>query len=72
MRTEKRANERNRISRRELLGGAAAVAALGMVPGGMLSRAGGQPAGKPDSKFGGVQIGTITYSFRGKIGRAHV
>lgn len=70
MRTEKRANERNRISRRELLSGAAALAALGMVPGGMLSRAGGQPAGKPDSKFGGVQIGTITYSFRGMPGTA--
>jgi len=58
------------MSRRELLGGAAAVAALAMAPGAMLKGVAGQTAGKPDSKFGGVQIGTITYSYRGLPGTA--
>jgi sugar phosphate isomerase/epimerase len=70
MKDHKETREPRVISRRELLGGAAAVAALGMVPAGMLTRAGAQPAGKPDSKFGGVQIGAITYSFRSMPGSA--
>ena len=52
------------MSRRELLGSAAAVAALTIVPNDLLRGAGGQTAGKPNSNFNGVQIGAITYSFR--------
>ncbi len=70
MRNEERNHERSMLSRRELLGGAAAIAALGVLPGGLLHRASGQPAGQPDSDFGGVQIGTITYSFRSLPGTA--
>jgi len=47
-------------SRRAFLGGVAAVAA-----GGLLARRGLAAAGKPNSTFGGVRIGCITYSFRG-------
>lgn len=52
------------VSRRELLGGAAAVAAATILPQRVLARSGGSGAGKPNSNFGGVQIGAITYSFR--------
>ncbi len=47
------------VSRRTFMGGAAALGAAGLVPG----KAFGADA-KPDSLFGGVQIGTITYSYR--------
>jgi sugar phosphate isomerase/epimerase len=47
-----------RFSRRTFLGGMAAVGAASLVPGKVFA------AAKPDSKFGGVQIGCITYSFR--------
>ncbi len=51
-------------SRRAFLGGVAAVAA-----GGLLARRGlgAEPtaAGRPNSNFGGVRIGCITYSYRG-------
>jgi len=50
------------LSRRQLLGGAAA--ALTMVPHRFLGTTGAQGMGKPNSNFGGVQIGAITYSFR--------
>lgn len=46
------------VSRRSFIGGAAALAASALVP--MRARA----ADKPNSNFGGVQIGAITYSFR--------
>lgn len=52
------------ISRRELLGGAAAMAAATMIPQRSLGRSISRRAGKPNSNFNGVQIGTITYSFR--------
>jgi len=52
------------LSRRQLLGGAAAAAALTMLPRPFLGAAGAQGMGKPNSNFGGVQIGAITYSFR--------
>ena len=58
------------LSRRQLLGGAAAAAALTMVPGRILSPAGAQGTAKPNSNFNGVQIGAITYSFRGMPGTA--
>jgi sugar phosphate isomerase/epimerase len=57
------------VSRRELLGSAAAVAALSAVPGGLL-RSAGAAAGRPNSSFNGVQIGAITYSFRSLPGTA--
>jgi sugar phosphate isomerase/epimerase len=53
----------SRISRRELLVGAAG-ASLSLIAGSSLSNARGQGAGLPNSKFNGVQIGAITYSFR--------
>jgi len=58
------------VSRRKFLGSAAAVAAFSVVPVNLasgnasFSRAGA----KPDSAFGGVQIGTITYSWRSMPG----
>jgi len=59
------------LSRRRLLGGAAAAAALTMMPRGILGTARAQGMGKPNSNFGGVQIGAITYSFRSLPGSAH-
>ncbi len=56
-----RMNEQQMMSRRELLGSAAAVAALTIVPGHVLRAA----AAKPNSVFNGVRIGVITYSYRG-------
>lgn len=70
MNGQKRANGQRTISRREMLGGAAAAAALAMTPRNALSGVAGQPTGKPDSSFGGVQIGAITYSFRSLPGTA--
>jgi sugar phosphate isomerase/epimerase len=52
------------LSRREFIGGAAALAASGLVPELAMG------AAKPNSKFRGVQIGTITYSFRSMPGSA--
>jgi sugar phosphate isomerase/epimerase len=53
------------ISRRELLGSAAAVAAFAIVPSHIVGAAGAPAGAKPNSVFNGVRIGTITYSFRG-------
>lgn len=47
----------NQISRRSFIGSMAAVGAAAAFPGTVL-------ASKPNSKIGGVQIGTITYSYR--------
>jgi len=58
------------LSRRHLLGGAAAAAALTMMPRTMVATAGAAGSGKPNSNFGGVQIGAITYSFRSLPGSA--
>jgi sugar phosphate isomerase/epimerase len=58
------------ISRRELLASTAATAAMGLVSGRLLRGAESQPAGKPNSRFNGVQIGTITYSFRSMRSKA--
>jgi sugar phosphate isomerase/epimerase len=54
------------FSRRTFLGGAAALAASSLIN----RRAHGAAATKPDSKFNGVQIGCITYSFRSLPGSA--
>jgi len=53
-------------TRRGFLGGAAALAACAIMPRGAL----GADAGKPNSVFGGVRIGCITYSYRGGINSA--
>jgi sugar phosphate isomerase/epimerase len=61
---------KNGISRRKFLGSTAAAAALTMVPlsygctNKTPAAAGPDASGKPNSKFGGVQIGAITYSWR--------
>jgi len=54
------------LSRRTFLGGAAALAASSMLP----RRAWADTCAKPNSRFGGVQIGVITYSFRSMPGSA--
>lgn len=56
------------ITRREFLGGAAALAAGALVPTRLLSA--DTPLGKPNSVFNGVRIGCITYSYRGGINTA--
>ena len=56
-----------KFSRRDFIGSTAATAAaLALVP----VNFGFAAAGKPDSKFGGVQIGAITYSWRSMPGTA--
>ena len=65
-----RTKEQRMMSRRELLGSAAAVAACTMVPGHVLGAAVAPAGAKPNSVFDGVRIGTITYSFRGVEGTA--
>lgn len=67
-------NPKTGISRRKFLGSTAAAAALTMVPlsysckGKTAAVAEPVPSDKPDSKFGGVQIGAITYSWRSMTG----
>jgi len=56
------------LSRRTFLGGAAALAASSMIPS--RTAAAAAAAAKPDSKFNGVQIGVITYSYRSLPGSA--
>jgi sugar phosphate isomerase/epimerase len=59
------------VSRRKFLGSTAvAAAAVSLVPlnSAFKSAPGNIPAYKPDSNFGGVQIGTITYSWRSMPG----
>ncbi len=53
------------LSRRAFLGGATALGAASLVPGKVFGA-----ATKPNSLFGGVQIGAITYSFRSMPGDA--
>ena len=53
------------VSRRAFLSGAMSLGAATAIPG----RAFGA-AGRPDSKINGVQIGTITYSYRSMPGKA--
>ena len=59
-------NQNTTLSRRTFIGGAAALAASSIMPG----RAPAASAAKPDSKFNGVQIGVITYSYRSLPGSA--
>ena len=53
-------------TRRSFLGGAAALAAYGVLP----RAASAAAADKPNSVFNGVRIGCITYSYRGEIDSA--
>ncbi len=53
-------NQKTTLSRRTFLGSTAALAASSMMP----DAARAAVAAKPDSNFGGVQIGVITYSYR--------
>ncbi len=59
-------NQNTTLSRRTFLGGAAALAASSMMP----RRALAASAARPNSKFNGVQIGVITYSYRSLPGSA--
>jgi sugar phosphate isomerase/epimerase len=58
--------EKNQLSRRKFLGLSAAAAGLAMIPFDISSgrESDLQDGNKPNSKFGGVQIGAITYSWR--------
>lgn len=58
-------NKRSTLSRRAFMGGTAAALAASSLGSGRL-----WAAEKPNSNFGGVQIGTITYSFRSMPGSA--
>jgi sugar phosphate isomerase/epimerase len=58
------------VSRRGFMGGAAALGASAMMSRYVLAGSGGGSAGKPNSNFNGVQIGAITYSYRGMPGTA--
>jgi sugar phosphate isomerase/epimerase len=60
----------NNLSRRKFLGITTAAAGLAMVSwkDGIASTSGFQSAGKPNSNFGGVQVGAITYSWRSMPG----
>jgi len=54
--------DEGQLTRRGFLGGAAALAACGLLPGrGLVAAAAGA---KPNSVFNGVRIGCITYSYR--------
>jgi sugar phosphate isomerase/epimerase len=69
---EKNNNKKGGLSRRKFLGGTAAMAALTVMPvklfGSEQQKPAVQTSAKPNSKFGGVQIGTITYSWRSMPG----
>jgi sugar phosphate isomerase/epimerase len=55
----------NHVSRRKFVGLTATAAAYSVLPGNFIIRSSeNQKESKPDSKFGGVQVGAITYSWR--------
>src|SRR5262245_20117253 len=54
-------NRDDLLTRRMILGGAAGLAARAMLPG----KSWGAGEAKPNSVFGGVRVGCITYSYRG-------
>jgi sugar phosphate isomerase/epimerase len=62
-------NKSNNVSRRKFLGLSAAAATMAIIPANFGIQK-GQKSKKPDSKFGGVQIGAITYSYRSMPGSA--
>ena len=63
-------NTKKGLSRRKFLGSTAAAAAFSMMPVGLFGKGSSSPSSMPgsalNSKFGGVQIGAITYSWRDK------
>lgn len=63
---KKNSISQNPISRRQFLGLTAAAAAFTVIPPDLAfsPKSGGQKGARPDSKFGGVQVGAITYSWR--------
>ena len=65
-------NLKRGLSRRKFLGNTAAIAAFSMIPAGSYSKSSiinmAEAVAVPDSKFGGVQIGAITYSWRSMPG----
>lgn len=52
------------LSRRKFIGSSAALAAASMVPVSFATASSGVKEDNPDSNFGGVHIGAITYSWR--------
>jgi sugar phosphate isomerase/epimerase len=65
-------NSKNQFSRRKFLGLSAAAAALSVIPVNIIIAGNyrSQKESKPNSKFGGVQVGAITYSWRSMPGSA--
>ncbi len=64
-------NSTNQVSRRKFLGLSAAAAAFSVIPGNfIIENSRNQKGSKPDSRFGGVQVGAITYSWRSMPGSA--
>jgi len=65
-------NPKKELSRRRFIGNTAAVAAFSIVPMNFFGKVNGdisaEAGEKPNSKFGGVQIGAITYSWRSMPG----
>jgi len=59
-------NQKNTLSRRTFLGATAGLAASSLMPKFTLA----DQVAKPDSRFNGVQIGVITYSYRSMGGTA--
>ncbi len=64
---QKNQNLKGHVSRREFLGSAAALSAMPLHSA-IGKASAGFGADKPNSKFGGVQIGAITYSWRSMPG----
>lgn len=67
---ENKNNSNHRVSRRRFIALSAAAATLAVVPANFSLGAQKKQAKKPNSKFGGVQIGAITYSWRSMPGSA--
>ena len=64
-------NSKNQVSRRKFVGLSAAAAAFSMFPGNLIiGNSENQKGNKPNSTFGGVQVGAITYSWRSMPGSA--
>ena len=65
-------NSKNQVSRRKFLGLSAAAATFAVIPMNFneLNEKQGPKVKKPNSKFGGVQVGAITYSWRSMPGTA--
>ena len=69
---EKSANTKTHVTRRRFLGLTATAAAFSMIPMNMscVNESRSKKGSKPNSKFGGVQVGAITYSWRSMPGSA--